>query len=174
MAQVPLTLQGITWCWRHGHPIVGLQAHPEQVFWVTLSTDDAEALSPMYQGHNTGRSRVYELLESTLESLGARIAAISIGLSSSGVLQGAMTIEGIFGRQTRPVHTVDAIVLAQRGQLAIDIDEQDLERICPIGEVDLIQPTGAGTTETFVETPESFRVFIESLDLGQLDRTDNI
>lgn len=171
MSTVPLTLQGLTWCWRHGHPIVGLSARPEEVFWVTLSIDDAQALSPMYQGHNTGRSRLYDLLESTIESLGAHISGIALGLSGTGVLQASLVIEGMFGRLSRPVHTVDAIVLAHRGQMTIEIDERDLARICPHGERDQRRPP-AGSMTGDDEPPASFRAFIESLDLGQLDRPD--
>lgn len=171
MSTVPLTLHGLTWCWRHGHPIVGLCARPDEVFWVTLSTDDAQALSPMYQGHNTGRARLYELLESTIESLGARISGITLGLSHAGGLHASLTIEGVFGRLARPVNTVDAIVLAHRGQVTIEIDEQDLLRICPDDHHDTQQP-GAQSVAEADETPASFRAFIESLDLGQLDRPD--
>lgn len=53
MPAVELEIQGLTWCWRHGHPIVGLWAGQEETFWVTLSPDDARALSPLDELYQT-------------------------------------------------------------------------------------------------------------------------
>lgn len=168
---IDLTVQGLTWCWRHGHPIIGLvPCGSQDVFWITLSPEDAQALSPLYQGHASGRARIYALLETLVERLDGQIVAVRLGFGRWDALTASMEINGPACGQTIPVHVVDAIVLAARRQLPIQISEQDfrcIQQSRPTSD----RAGGAGAEVSSIDdaTPESFRHFIESLDLGQLD-----
>lgn len=168
---IDLTIQGLAWCWRHGHPVVGLESvDAEGVFWITLSPEDAQALSPLYQGHASGRARIYELVETVVEHLDGQIVRVRLGFGAWGALEATIEIDRPTGVQTIPTHVIDAIVLASRRGLPIHIAEQDLHRIHQSSE-----PSGmagdapARMSNSHDATPEPFRHFIESLDFGQLD-----
>jgi bifunctional DNase/RNase len=168
---IDLTIQGLTWCWRHGHPIIGLRAvDGEELFWITLSPEDAQALSPLYQGQASGRARIYALLETLVERLNGQITAVRLEYGAWNNLEATLEVEGPSGKQTIPVHVIDAVILASRPGVPFQISELDLTRIReerPTAARD--RPSDTPVAQAIEVTLEPFRRFIESLDLGQLD-----
>jgi bifunctional DNase/RNase len=170
---VDLTIHELSWCWRHGNPIVGLRhVDSDAIFWVTLSPEDAQALSPLYNFHRAGRARHYDLLDQTIESLGGQISAISLSLGARSALHGSIRLQGPRGSDTLRVNTVDAIVLAWRRGVAISMDESDLKRVMALKATLHETPLPQGERDETGTISEPFRQFIESLDLGQIDEPE--
>lgn len=170
---VDLTIHELSWCWRHGNPIVGLRhADSDASFWVTLAPEDAQALSPLYTFHRTGRARLYDLLDQTIESLGGQISAVSLSLNGAAALQATVRLCGSRGGDTLRVNTVDAITLAWRRGLAIHMEEDDLRQVMALkASTRELPPHKDQPVETMSAMSEPFRRFIESLDLGQVDES---
>ncbi|MCO5178281.1 MAG: DUF151 domain-containing protein [Thermomicrobiales bacterium] len=167
MSDVRLTIHGLAWCAQHGHPLLGLCARSERVIWISITPDDAQALSPTACDCASGRSRIYKLLEDSLAASGSTVRETSLMLGLHGELEASIVLDGPVGDLRIPAHPADAIVLACRSRRAITISESDLETVCPE-----LSDTGRATVEDACEsTPDPFRAFIESLDLGAIDGT---
>lgn len=170
---VDVRIQEMGWCWRHGNPLVGLcHTDSNATFWVTLSPEDAQALSPLYSFHRAGRVRLYDLLDQTIESLGGEISAISLSLGPASALQATVRLHGLRGDDTLRVNTVDAIVLAWRRGVAISMDEADLKRVMALKATPQEAPLAQGERGETAAISEPFRQFIQSLDLGQIDEPE--
>lgn len=191
-----LTIQGVFWCWRHGHPVATLAANDGgSPLSISLATDDAQALSPLYRGHSAGRSRTYDLLEGVVAVLGGRLIGVLLGAAPGGSPEAALSLEGPFGIHTVPAHVVDAVVIAWRHDLPLHVDDRTLRHLRHDAHADATadamdmamdmdsdtdadittelerQDTGrtaAGEPFADAPLPEAMRTFINSLDLGGL------
>lgn len=168
---VDLTVQGLSWCMHHGHPILRLEAGDrEHGFWITLSPEDAQVLSPLHSGCSVGRARLYDLMLTVLESSATQLRCVTLTLGHDTVLRASLLFDGPFGPFTRTAHTVDAVLLAWRCGLAVRIDALDLRRICdPVRHPPSGYAGEVGGAAAAVDPPEPIRRFIESLDFGAID-----
>ena len=122
-----LTIQGVFWCWRHGHPVAMLAANDGGTpLSISLATDDAQTLSALNRGHGASRSRTDDLLEGVVAVLGGRLIGVLLGVTPSGSPQAALSLEGPFGIHTVPAHVVDAVVIAWRHDLPLHVDDRTL------------------------------------------------
>lgn len=175
-----LTIQAVSWCWRHGHPVATLVANDGGMpLTISLATDDAQALSPLYRGHGVGRSRTYDLLEGSIAALGGRLIGVLLGAAVDGTPEAALSLESPFGVHTVPAHVADALVMAWRHTLPL----RDLRAVMDLAGdavgthvTSTSTSTGtstdsamsAGTGACDAPLPEAMRAFIDSLDLSGL------
>jgi bifunctional DNase/RNase len=170
---VALTIHGLAWCWRHGHPTVGLRAADDEVYWLTLSAEDAQALSPLYQSSETGRARLYGLIEVLVASLEGRVTRVSLRLGAWNTLTATLEVDGPPGRQGVPAHPVDAIILAWRLNLPITMEDADYQQLGRLRDAQQgLAELAAAERAAADVPPEPFRQLIESLDLGQFGTPD--
>jgi hypothetical protein len=164
-----LTVQQITWCMHHARPIVALRSlGGETCFWITLSPEDANALSKQPWPHPPGNVRVFQLLEELMHWAGVDLSEVRLRLSDD-----VMSLEGearfCQGSRTLrlPLPLNDAIILAWRAERPLSIDERSLDFIQAVVGV---EPSPVERTET-PHAPDAnpFLAFIETLDLDRLD-----
>lgn len=180
-----LTIQAVSWCWRHGHPVATLVANDGGMpLTISLATDDAQALSPLYRGHGVGRSRTYDLLEGSIAALGGRLIGVLLGAAVDGTPEAALSLESPFGVHTVPAHVADALVMAWRHTLPLLADPRTLRDLRAVMDLagDAVgthvtsTSTGASTDSAMsagtgacdAPLPEAMRAFIDSLDLSGL------
>lgn len=147
---------------------------------ISLATDDAQALSPLYRGHGVGRSRTYDLLEGSIAALGGRLIGVLLGADVDGTPEAALSLESPFGVHTVPAYVVDALVLAWRHTLPLLADPRTLHALRavadPTADAERARETAtgtnvatsAGTGACDAALPETMRIFIDSLDLSGL------
>lgn len=167
-----LTVQGLSWCQYHGHPILRLQDQTsEKAFWITLTVEDAQVMSPAQQQVQTGRVRLFQLVEQLLEVTGARLTSVRIGLERDSSLGASLQIVGSHGGFAQAVHIVDAVILSWRHQLPLRIETHDLERICDLTqELPHSAETETERAKPSEREPDPIRQFIDTLDFGALDQ----
>jgi bifunctional DNase/RNase len=171
-----LSVQCLSWCRQHGTPVLGLRVDAaeddaiatsaDELIWLTLSPDDARAMSALQSGEQAARARLYDLLDALLEWLDSDVRDVELSLDTCGTLRATLRVLGYEGAVAIPAHSVDAVIIAWRRQIPLRMPESDLRRIRALRD----SATGhAGQSARIAADgqapPEAFRRFIESLEL---------
>jgi bifunctional DNase/RNase len=161
---IELTIHAVFWCAQHGHPVLALRTgEGDRHFAVAIAAEDAQAMA-LWQ-HADGRpsrTRLFELIETMLAGLGARLTEVRLRVGADSVLRATVRLDGAQppsgGALELPARFADAIVLARRGLAPIRMAGEDLARI-PLTAF----ATAPADHERGALGP--FRQLIESLDL---------
>ncbi len=165
VAMVDLLVHEVMWCVRHGHPVLALRLHgTDRYFAVAMAADDASALaSHPATGTLTGRTRLYNLVESTVAGLNGHIVEVQLFVDTNAILQAAVRIAAPGGEFTLPSHFADGIALAHRRRIPLRMAEEDVSRI-PAATV---SPPAHHPEHASSMSLGPFRDLIESLDLDE-------
>jgi bifunctional DNase/RNase len=160
----------IGWCPCNGHPVLYLRVGDTgHGFGVAISPGDAQAMAARPVDEGAERARVYALLETTIVGLGARLAAVALGLGPDRVMRAWLTLERPGGPLTLPAALPDGIVLARRARVPLRMAEADLERLAGLARPGSNPGSARGSAPDGAPTPPApFRDLIESLDLDGL------
>ena len=166
---IEVCVHEIGWCPGHGHPVLYLRVGETGYgFGVALSPRDAQAMATHPVEEGAERARLLSLLETAVVGLGARLAAVTLGLGPDRIVRAWLTLERSGDPLTIPAALPDGIALARREGVPLRMEEADVARLrAPAG------PPTAGTgsppgPRRSTDDGGPFRPFIESLDLDGL------
>jgi bifunctional DNase/RNase len=163
-----LRIHAFSWCIHHQQPVVGLTAGSERaddIFWVGLTVEDAQALCHVDTWPPSGRRRVHKLVSDIMRATDSRISSIALMFNGDPVLSAQVTITSPIGPNAISCSSVDAILLATENHLPLMMDDTDwnqLQRFVDSGTTDTNHPRPSSPA-----APDVFRDFIETLDLEQ-------
>lgn len=170
MTMIDLQVRDVMWCTQHGHPMLTMQlGGTNRFFAVSMASDDAASLASHPSGSAVSRTRLYDLVESSITGLGARLLEVQLFVGVDAVLRSVVRISGPAGEITLPAHFSDGIALAQRHRVPLRMAEEDAARV-PAASAP------PARTERFAAEPNDpghvhlavFRDVVDSLDLDDL------
>jgi bifunctional DNase/RNase len=171
MAMIDLQVRDVMWCAQHGHPMLTMQlGGTDRFFAVSMAADDAASLALHPSGSAAvSRTRLYDLVESSITGLGARLLEVQLFVGPDAVLRSVVRISGPAGDVTLPAHFSDGIALAHRRRVPLRMAEEDVARV-PGATVTppQIGPVIPGPNDQGHVHLAPFRDVIDALDLDDL------
>ena len=103
---IDLRVHEVMWCTEHGHPMLTMQlCGTDRFFAVSMAPDDAALLATHPSGSAAvSRTRLYDLVESSIGGLGARLLDVQLFVGPDAVLRSIVRIDGPAGEVTLPAH----------------------------------------------------------------------
>ncbi len=128
---IDLRVHDVIWCAEHGHPMLTMQlSGTDRFFAVSMAPDDAASLASHPSGSAAvSRTRLYDLVESSIDGLGARLLDVQLFVGPDAVLRSVVRIAGPAGEVTLPAHFSDGIALAHRRRVPLRMAEEDAARV---------------------------------------------
>jgi bifunctional DNase/RNase len=169
-----LMIHGISWCAHHGCPVVSLGPRDQNWrFWITFSTQDAEAMAAAPLHGSQGASLAYQLLDTVTEWLEAEVGGVLIERASNGALVALVSFDQpLLGRLDVPVSATEGIILAWRRQCPLRVDDDTLGFIRHSLAVPEPAPAARGALPSTLAP--GIREFIESLDFDRPEAQEGL
>lgn len=180
MTMIELRVHDVMWCAQHGHPMLTMQlGGTDRFFAVSMAADDAATLAVTPSAAAVSRTRLYDLVESSIAGLGARLREVQLFVGPDAVLRAVVRIAGPAGDFTLPAHFSDGIALAHRRRVPLRMAEDDVARVPaaarmpPWAAQHDADPTEDGADEPLPDDPghvhlAPYRDVVDSLDLDDL------
>lgn len=174
MAMIELQVRDVMWCAQHGHPMLTMQlGGTDRFFAVSMAADDAATLASNPSGAAVSRTRLYDLVESSIAGLGARLLEVQLFVGPDSVLRAVVRITGPAGEVTLPAHFSDGIALAHRRHVPLRMAEEDAARVPAAMTPPWAGQNPAGPDQTRHDDPghvhlAPYRDIVDSLDLDDL------
>lgn len=165
---IDLRVHEVMWCTEHGHPMLTMQlCGTDRFFAVSMAPDDAALLATHPSGSAAvSRTRLYDLVESSIGGLGARLLDVQLFVGPDAVLRSIVRIDGPAGEVTLPAHFSDGIALAHRLKVPLRMAEEDAARVPgangPSSRTRVIEPQPDTQNHAHLAP---FRDVVDSLDL---------
>ncbi|MGH2531914.1 MAG: bifunctional nuclease domain-containing protein [Thermomicrobiales bacterium] len=168
---VDLAFHDMLWCPWGGHPVLVLEAKDHQVcFAVSVSADDARALSAVPHGVGATRARGLSMLTEAITRLGARLIDVTLGFGPGGVLCAEIGLATAADRLTLSSHFSDGLILARHTSAPLRMTDATFAQIDATTFSLATKVPGPIPAEGApAAMHEPFRSFIESLDLSDVD-----